>query len=729
MGIDFGSWKTVIGVARRGNVDIIVNEVSNRSTPSMVSFGSKCRYIGESAKTQEVSNYLNTLSCIKRFLGRCYTESEILTIEKEYVGARLIDINGQVGVKVQFLGKEREFTIVQITAMYFAKIRQMLQENLGVGDPDVVISVPGWFTDVQRRGILDAAEIAGLHLLRLMDDTTAAALSYGIIKMDLPEDKTRNVCMIDVGYSNYSVSIIAFKKGQLTVKASAYDRHLGGRDFDKVLLDYLAVEFKEKYKIDINKNPKAKYRVMVAVEKLKKNLSANTVAPFNIESLVDNVDVSCMVSRENMEKKSAVLLNRLIYPLEEALESAGMTVADIDVIEMIGGSARIPCLKEKISSFFGKPLSFTLNQDEAISRGCAFACAMLSPVFRVREFSVYDVTPYAIQFSWEPVTGSIDEETSFIVFPKNNTVPSTKILTFYRKEPFTIEASYVNVSGLPGHLSPCIGRYHIKDVTPSANGEFSTVKVRIRLNLYGLVNVEQAYVVEEREIQESTPKDELADKSPMSEDKVNGVVASESMDVDVEKSETRKVKKLMKKCDLNVVSENLSLDAATLKVFKEMEEQMILEDKIVSATENQKNALEEYIYDMRDKLCSLYADYASNEERLSLESLLNETEAWLYEEGEDTTKAVYQAKLDDLIKAASCIVQRKADADELKRKERAAREEKEALENAEREKLRLEKEEIMMGSENDGSSSEKNVYGQDAANIPSTLDSEMNDSV
>ncbi|KAG5438443.1 hypothetical protein PCANB_002932 [Pneumocystis canis] len=722
VGIDFGSWKTVIALARRGNVDILVNEVSNRSTPSMVSFGPKNRYLGESAKTQEVSNFKNTISCINRLVSRAYTDSEIFSIEKEYIYVPLVDIHGKLGVRVNFLGKEEHFTTVQIAAMYLTKIKQTFQKEQN-SIPDVVISVPGWFTDVQRRGIVDAAEIAGLNLLRIINDTTAAALSYGITKTDLPESKPRNVCIIDIGYSNYSVSIVAFKKGQLSVKASAYDRNFGGRDFDRLLMEHFAKEFIDKYNIDITTNPRAKCRVMIAVEKLKKILSANATASISVESLMDDVDVNSILSREDMEKISMQLLDRIIIPLKEALSNAGMTISDIDSVEMIGGSTRIPSLKERISSFFGKPLSFTLNQDEATARGCAFACAILSPIFRVREFSVHDILSYSIRFSWEASSENPNEETSLIVFAKNCPVPSTKILTFYRKEPFTLDVFYADPSSLPGHVNTWIGRYYIKNVTPDSNNDVSIVKIKVRVDLNSLVTLEQAYIVEENEIEEVIPKDESTNKDTETKEKVNGISSTDSMDVEPEKPKTRKIKKLVKKCELLISSETSALDAAVLKILKDKENAMILGDKTVANAENQKNALEEYIYDMRSKLCDVYADYASNDEKAKLQKMLNETEEWLYDEGEDTTKAVYLEKMEDLVKIAAPILQRKFDADEIRRKEYLEQKELER-------KAANEKEETNENcKENNDPASlgkEKN-YDKDDIKLPSMLDTEMKD--
>ncbi|KAG4303991.1 hypothetical protein PORY_002644 [Pneumocystis oryctolagi] len=731
VGIDFGSSKTVIAVAQRGNVDIVVNEVSNRSTPSMVSFGQKCRHLGESAKTQEIGNLKNTISCIKRLIGREYVDPEIFSIEKDYIFASLVDINGKVGVNVNFLGKEEQFTFVQLTAMYFTKIKQTFKKEYTAAVPDVVISVPVWFTDLQRRSIIDAAQISGLNPLGIINDTTAAALSYGITKTDLPENKPRNVCLIDIGYSNYTVSIISFKKGQLAVKGFSYDNNFGGRNFDKVLMEYFALEFLNKYRVDITTNPKAKYRVMLAAEKMKKILSANASAPMSVESLMDDIDVSCILSREDMEKIAADLLDRVTIPLKEALKNANMTVADIDSIEMIGGSTRIPSLKERISAFFGKPLSFTLNQDEATARGCAFACAILSPVFRVREFSVYDIVSYPIQFSWEHHGEIPGEETNIIVFSKDSVVPSTKILTFYRKEPFTIDVSYADLPGFPRHINPYIGRYHIKDVTPSANNDFSIVKIKVRINISGLLVLEHAYIVEEHEVEEVVPKDETATKDIKNSETSNDAASPDSMDLEPEKPETRKVKKLLKKKELSVVSENFSLDAVTLKTLKEKEEAMILEDNIVANTENQKNALEEYIYDLRSKLSDVYADYASSNEKSKLEKMLDDAEKWLYDEGEDTTKAAYMSKMEDLVKTAAPIVQRKFDADEIKRKERIAKEEameRERQERLEREKMEKEKEDSKENN-NPAFCPKEDKPLSDNQHASSVLDTEMTDSI
>ncbi|KAA8573904.1 hypothetical protein EYC84_005449 [Monilinia fructicola] len=452
VGVDFGTLNTVIAVARNRGVDVVYHKRSVQSchavsylppapsatclthslSSSLVGFGPKARYLGEPAKTQEISNLKNTVGSLKRLAGRSLKDPDV-ALEQDYVSAPLIDLNGQVGAEVTYLGKKEKYTATQLVAMYLSKIKQTASVELKLPVSDMVMSVPAWFTDVQRRSLMDAAEIAGLKLLRLMNDTTAAALGYGITKLDLPgpEEKPRRVAFIDIGHSNYTASIVEFRKGELTVKSTAYDRHFGGRDFDKALVEHFAAEFKEKYKIDIKSNPKAMVRVAAAAEKLKKILSANAMAPISIESLMNDIDVSAMLKREELEELVEPLLARAHVPLEQALADAGLKVEDIDIIELVGGCTRVPALKERIQKFFGKNLSFTLNQDEAIARGCAFSCAILSPVFRVRDFAIHDIVNYPIEFTWEKSPDIPDEDTSLTVFNRGGIMPSTKILTFY----------------------------------------------------------------------------------------------------------------------------------------------------------------------------------------------------------------------------------------------------------------------------------------------------------
>lgn len=492
----------------------------------MVGFGPKSRYLGEPAKTQEISNLKNTVGSLKRLAGRALNDPDV-QIEKEFVSAALVDMKGQVGAEVTYMGEKQQFTATQLVSMFLSKVKATAAAELKLPVTDIVISVPPWFTDVQRRSLMDASEIAGLKLLRLINDTTATALGYGIPKLDLPtaEEKPRRVCFVDIGHSNYACSIVEFKKGELAVKSTTYDRHFGGRDFDKALVQHFAKEWKEKYKIDINSNPKALVRVTAAAEKMKKILSANAQAPISIESLMNDVDVQGMMKRAELEELLQPLLDRCTVPLEQALAEAKLKVEDIDSVEIVGGCTRVPSLKERISKFFGKPLSATLNQDEAVARGCAFSCAILSPVFRVRDFSVHDIVNYPIEFNWEQSPDIPDEDTSLTVFNKGNVMPSTKILTFYRKQPFDLEAKYAKPDMLPGKMNPWIGRFSVKGVKANSEEDFMICKLKARLNLHGVLNVESGYYVEDIEVEEPLPEEKEADKKEAKEEKKDGDVS------------------------------------------------------------------------------------------------------------------------------------------------------------------------------------------------------------
>lgn len=661
-----------------------------------------------------------------------------LQIEKEYVTAALCDIKGQVGAEVSYLGEKQQFTATQLVSMFLNKIKSTAAAELKLPVTDIVISVPPWFTDVQRRSLMDAAEVSGLKLLRLINDTTATALGYGIPKLDLPsaEEKPKRVCFVDIGHSNYACSIVEFRKGELAVKATAYDRHFGGRDFDKAIVHHFAKEWKEKYKIDIMSNPKAVLRVTAATEKLKKVLSANAQSPISIESLMNDTDVQGVLTRKELEELIQPLLDRSTLPLETALAEAKLKPEDIDSIEIVGGCTRVPALKERISKFFGKSLSATLNQDEAVARGCAFSCAILSPVFRVRDFSIHDIVNYPIEFNWEQSPDIPDEDTSLTVFNKGNVMPSTKILTFYRKQPFDLEARYAKPDMLPGKTNPWIGRFSVKNVKANGDDDFMICKLKARLNLHGVLNVESGYFVEDVEVEEAVADDKAKDnkegekkdgdvstlsssrlspdqssakvsskvksaaknlfgssKKPKDSDPslTNPSESSQAMDTDQAngsadsaKPKTRKIKKQVKKGELPLSSGTASLDQSAKDLYAEKEAQMFAEDKLVADTEDKKNELETYIYDLRAKIDDQYAEFASEQEKTTLKDKLEKSEDWLYDEGEDATKAAYVAKMDEIRFVAGPISGRYQDKLEEERAAvQRAEEEKAAKKRAE----------------------------------------------
>ncbi|BGP42453.1 adenyl-nucleotide exchange factor sse1 [Rhodotorula kratochvilovae] len=642
IGFDIGQYGSKIGAARNRGIDILVNEVSNRATPSLVAFGPRSRMIGESAKTQETSNFKNTVGSLKRLIGRTFEDPDV-EVEKQFLNSEVVKVGNTVGVSVNYLGEKQTFSATQLYAMYLAKLRDTAAAELKSAVNDVTIAVPVWYTEAQRRAVLDAAEIAGLNCLRLINDTTATALGYGITKTDLPakEEAPRNIAFVDIGHSDYSVSIVSFNKGQLVVRATAFDRNFGGRDLDLALVKHFAKEFETKYKIDVFSNKKAIFRLSAAVEKLKKILSANPLAPLSVESIMNDIDASSTLEREQFEELIAPLLARATAPLEEALAKSGLTKEDIEAVELVGGSTRVPALKQRIQDYFGRPLSFTCNQDEAIARGATLACAQVSPVFKVREFTTTDAQLFPIKLVWEAsADAAADEGTEIVAFDVGNPIPSTKVLSFQRTEAFDLEARYAAPEQLPGGVNPFIGRYTVKGVQPPADGGKSLVKVKARLNLSGVLSFEGATLIEQGPEEDEAP----AAAAPMETDAA--APAAEGAEAAAAPAEpVKKVRKTIK-TPLPTTAAGLGLDTSLVNEFREKEGQMFAADKLVLETEDRKNALEEYVYEIRERLESSWKKYSSEDEKTKLRELASQAEDWLYsDEGEDAQKSAYVERL------------------------------------------------------------------------------------
>ncbi|XP_010147011.1 PREDICTED: heat shock protein 105 kDa isoform X2 [Eurypyga helias] len=572
--------------------------------------------------------------------------------------------NGGVGVKVMYMDEEHIFSVEQISAMLLTKLKETAESNLKKPVTDCVISVPSFFTDAERRSLLDAAQIVGLNCLRLMNDMTAVALNYGIYKQDLPapEEKPRIVVFVDMGHSAFQVSACAFNKSKLKVLGTAFDPFLGGRNFDAKLVDYFCAEIKAKYKLD----PKAKVRALLRLyqecEKLKKLMSSNsTDIPLNIECFMNDTDVSGKMNRSQFEELCADLLQRIEMPLLSLMEQTQLKVEDVTAVEIVGGATRIPAVKEKIAKFFGKDVSTTLNADEAIARGCALQCAILSPAFKVREFSVTDATPFPISLLWN--TEAEDAEGVHEVFSRNHAAPFSKVLTFYRKGPFELEAFYSDPNGVPYPESK-IGRYVIQNVAAQKDGEKSKVKVKVRVNTHGIFSVSTASMVEPVKSEEN--EDVGVETEVESQDQRP---AENSSDTNEKKGdqppEAKKPKIKVKNVELPIEANLVwQLGKDLLNMYIETEGKMIMQDKLEKERNDAKNAVEEYVYEFRDKLSGPYEKFVCEKDLQGFSALLTETEGWLYEEGEDEAKQVYVDKLENLKKLGTPIEMRYQEAEE-----------------------------------------------------------------
>ena len=555
---------------------------------------------------------------------------------------------------------------------------------------------PAFFTDVERRAIVDAAQNAELKVLRLMNENSAAALVYGLPKSDLPEEAPINVVIVDVGHAHTQVSAVAFVKGKLSMLASSYDTTLGGRDFDELLVKHFNKEFSEKNKVDVmggttRAHRKGLLRLRSGCEKLKKTLSANPKGNVTVECIMDDKDVSGTIEREVFEKLAEDLVEKLKVPLKKVMADSGLTFDKVSTVELMGSSTRMPCIIKTIADFFGQEPKRTLDSAECIGKGCALQAAMLSPQFRVRSFEINDATPFAVSLSWQPTkeddSSAEKQPNSSVIFTKNNLVPSVKMLTFHRSEGFELTAEYHEDSGLAPEKR-FIGKFTISDIPKTKDGGPAKIKVKVGLNLHGVVYVESAQMIEEYEVEEMVPVKEVekvavekqeekaADAAPAE----NGTAAEEGgekMDTDAPKENgteakeeekpaepkmEKKIKKKTNRVDLKVTQQVACMTKRELDDALEQECQMAVTDRVIIETAEAKNSVETYVYDFRDKLSASLAEFVVQAKKEELQGLLQKTEDWLYEDGDDLPKAEYVKKLAELKALGDPIERRSIEA-------------------------------------------------------------------
>jgi molecular chaperone DnaK (HSP70) len=652
--------------------------------------------MGVAAKQQMMTNLRNTVTDLKHLIGRKFSDPITQEAIKSFPFATTQLPGDVIGIKVDFLGETRVFTVEQVSSMVLLKLKDSTEKYLKTKVSDCVVSVPCFWTDAQRRALLDAMKIADLNCLRILNETTAVALAYGIYKQDLPaeKEKPRHVVFLDVGASATQACLVAYNKGKLKVIGTSWDLGLGGRTFDVILRDHFCGVFKQKYKIDASSHPRPWTRLLGECEKLKKLMSANSQKiPINIECFMEDKDVTAGLQRADFEEMCEGLWARLRGVLERLIQENNVKPGDVDSIELVGGSTRIPRVKQTVVEVFGKEPATTLNQDEAVSRGCALQCAMLSPTFRVREFSVTDAQPFAIKLSW---SGDKGDDGEMVVFEENHAFPFSKMLTFYRKDPFVLNASY----NLPNHIpypSHEIGRFGIKGVVPTPEGESSKVKVKVRINQNGLVTVASAYmyekqlpVEEEAEAEQQEAMDTQAENAAPPQDtpstEQNGPAGTEpeattSQDPNApppkEEAPSKEgsappppaepekpkspPKPKVKSIDLPIEEMVQQLSRADLDRLKTMETEMAKQDREEREKGEARNELEEYVYETRDKLYGELEQFITEHERTDFSKKLQDTEDWIYDEGDDQPKQVYLDKLDGLKKIGDPVKERWAE--------------------------------------------------------------------
>eukprot|EP00172_Hildenbrandia_rubra_P001760 Plantae.Rhodophyta-Hildenbrandia_rubra.ctg23509.p1 GENE.Plantae.Rhodophyta-Hildenbrandia_rubra.ctg23509~~Plantae.Rhodophyta-Hildenbrandia_rubra.ctg23509.p1 ORF type:complete len:876 (-),score=225.18 Plantae.Rhodophyta-Hildenbrandia_rubra.ctg23509:235-2862(-) len=717
-GIDFGSRNCVVAIARRGGVDICCNEVSNRVTPSMVAFSGSERHIGESAMTFAAQNYKNTVDNIIRLVGAHhgsdYTKKELKHAAWKGVSSDEIDGEGTVAAKVVYNDQDKLIRMEAIAAMMLTKLMEIASNEYGSSVKDVVISVPGYFVQTQRQGVLDACRIAGIKPLRLMNEHAAIALSYGIFRTsELPEKDPIKVAFVDVGSASTCVCIASFTKSRAKILSVAFEHAFGGRDLDEVLMEHFNKEIKEKYGIDPLSKPRPKMRLRKECEKLKKILSANAEGIINVECLMDDKDVAGKLKRDDFEKLLEPLTARLKACAEKAVADSGLEEGGkVHAVELVGGSTRVPLIRRTIESVFekfGASLKTTLNLDEAVARGCAMMSAMLSPAFKVRDYDIIDITNNCIMID-KSFFGNTEK---IRLVKEHHIIPTLKALTFPATGNIELLAKYKNDT-FEGSYGKEISGVELE--VPKE--EDSTVRVKIRVTANGLLEwhsaqtmkeVEETIVVqvpvkeeqkeattpatmetdgEAKEVTEGKPDVEMTDTEKGSpQEKVPKANGKQDSDKEAKPAtakepeppakpaapktvpEERKVKKT-KYADVKMTprDSSISLSEGELEQCRKDEQEMRAADREVKERADALNGLESFVYDIRSRLGDSDGDlapYSPVSVREELKKELDANETWIYsEEGDAAPKEEFVNRLAKIKEPVSKILARKKDDDE-----------------------------------------------------------------
>jgi len=376
VGIDLGTTYSCVGVYKNGSVEILTNEIGERTTPSYVGFNDEERLVGMSAKKAGSRNPKNTVFDAKRLIGRKFNDP---VVQKDMEHWPFKVIEGQQGrpvISVTFKGERKEFFAEEISAMVLQKMKQTAEASLGRKVAKAVITVPAYFNDSQRQATKDAGHIAGLDVLRIINEPTAAAIAYGLDNADETEEK--NVLIFDLGGGTFDVSLLTIDQGIFEVLATAGDTHLGGEDFDNRLVEFCTQDFKKKHKLDIRDSARAMRRLRTACEQAKRSLSGARRVTIEVDTLFEGIDYNVVVSRPKFEKLCEADFQRCMAPVSQVLTDAKMAKSDVHEVVLVGGSTRIPKIQELLSKFFnGKELNKSINPDEAVAWGASLQAAVL----------------------------------------------------------------------------------------------------------------------------------------------------------------------------------------------------------------------------------------------------------------------------------------------------------------------------------------------------------------
>lgn len=598
VGIDLGTTFSCVGVWQNDRVIIIPNEQGNRSTPSYVAFTEMERLVGESAKNQCTSNIQNTLYDVKRLIGRNFSDSTVQEEIKNFPFKVLQGPNDKIVIEVNYMNEVKRFAPEEISAMVLGKMKTIAEEYLSEKVTDAIVTVPAYFNDAQRNATRDAGIIAGLNIIRIINEPTASALAFGLSNK---EDKETNILVFDFGGGTHDISVLSIEEGIFEVKGTSGNTHLGGEDIDNALAQHFIQEIKRKHKQDISRNNRAMRRLKNACETAKKTLSSAMQTSIELDGLFDGIDFTATLTRSKFEEICMPIFRKALEPVDDALRVAKLDKSKINEVVLVGGSSRIPKVQEMLSSYFnGKQLNKSVNPDEAVAYGATVQASILSGTKSAvtEDIVLLDVTPLTLGVE---TSGKIMTP----IIPRGTTIPVKKTNTF---------TTYVD--NQPG----CTIKIYEgeRQLTRDCNklGEFELRGFPLAPR--GTPQIEITYDVD-----------------------VNGILNVSAL----EKSSGKKNTIIIKNNTNRLSKEEIDRMISDAEKFREND------DKIKKQHET-KNKLEQYIYGVKKGLDDdTYKSALSGDEISTLSDTVGDVTKWL-DEHPDSTAEEYEAKfneVDDII--------------------------------------------------------------------------------